>query len=148
MAPDDKAPWPAMGVGARGIVRDERGRVLLIKRSQAAGWDPGRWELPGGKGDYGETLQEALIREAREETGLAVEVGDPVHVGHFVKQPFWVTTVTFSCRLASQDARLSEEHEDLRWVEPEAVADLDCTTPTRDALDAYGRQISSPTSSR
>ena len=126
-----------MGVGARGIVRGESDRVLLIKRSETVGWDPGRWELPGGKADYGESLQDALAREAREETGLEIEVGEPLHVAHFIKEPFWVTTVTFACELAGEEARLSEEHEELRWVELAEVAELDCTEASREALDAY-----------
>jgi len=55
--------------GAAGFVRDEAGRILLIRRA-----DNGRWCLPGGHVDPGESAAEACIREVREETGLEVEV--------------------------------------------------------------------------
>ena len=58
---------PAVGVGA---VLIHQGKVLLIKR----GKEPlrGRWVVPGGTVEAGETLEQALVREVREETGLTV----------------------------------------------------------------------------
>lgn len=55
------------GVGA--LVTDGAGRVLLVH-------EDGRWLLPGGEVEPDETLEEALVREVREETGLAVAVGE------------------------------------------------------------------------
>jgi 8-oxo-dGTP diphosphatase len=56
-----------VGVGA---VILEKGRVLLVRRAR----DPlqGRWVVPGGRVEWGETLEEAIVREVREETGLDV----------------------------------------------------------------------------
>ncbi|HET8645583.1 MAG TPA: NUDIX hydrolase [Vicinamibacteria bacterium] len=64
-----------MGVGA--VVVDE-GRVLLIRR----GKEPlrGRWLVPGGTVEWGETLEEALVREVQEETGLLVRPREMVAV--------------------------------------------------------------------
>lgn len=127
-----------MGIGGRAIVRDDLGRILLIQRSANVKWDPGLWELPGGKADYGETIADALVREAREETGLAIEVGRPVHVSHFTKEPFWVTTVTFVGQIVGDgEVRLSDEHDDFAWVDLDQVAARDCTEPTREALAAH-----------
>lgn len=139
----DTPPWPAMGIGGRAIVRDGQGRVLLIRRSREVKWDPGLWELPGGKAEYGETIQHALVREVHEETGLALEVGRPVHVFHFTKEPFWVTTVTFACTAAATDVQLSAEHEEFAWVELEDALELPCTEPAREALGAYETLVSS-----
>ncbi len=58
---------PALGVGA--VVVHE-GRILLIKRRKAP--LRGRWVVPGGTVELGETLEQAVVRELREETGLAV----------------------------------------------------------------------------
>lgn len=62
---------PLVGVGA--IVIDGAGEVLIVKRAR----EPlaGRWSLPGGVVELGETLHDAVVREVREETGLEVVVG-------------------------------------------------------------------------
>jgi mutator protein MutT len=67
---------PIVGVGA--VIVDERGHVVLIKRR----YDPlaGRWSLPGGAVELGETLEESVTREMLEETGLVVDVGPVIEV--------------------------------------------------------------------
>jgi ADP-ribose pyrophosphatase YjhB (NUDIX family) len=68
-------PWfrltRGMSLGVRGLVRDENGRILLIRHSYAPGW-----LLPGGGVERGETAEAAVIRELREETGVVV-IGRP-----------------------------------------------------------------------
>jgi ADP-ribose pyrophosphatase YjhB (NUDIX family) len=58
-------------VGA--VIKDDQGRLLLIKRGHEPG--AGLWSVPGGRVEPGETDAEALVREIREETGLAVQAG-------------------------------------------------------------------------
>ena len=131
------APWPALGVGVKAIVRDPAGRVLLIRRAMASGTDPGAWDLPGGKLDYGETVAEALGREVREETGVTVIVGQPIHITHFTKEPFWVTCVTFVCEVTGGEVQLSREHDDFAWIEPEDLSGRTYARAIREQLDAY-----------
>jgi 8-oxo-dGTP diphosphatase len=71
----DRPAHPVAGVGAV-VVRD--GKVLLIKR----GKEPlkGRWVIPGGTVELGEALEEAVVREVREETGLTVRPREVVLV--------------------------------------------------------------------
>jgi 8-oxo-dGTP diphosphatase len=65
---------PKVGVGV--VVRDDEGRLLLVRRAGAPA--RGLWSLPAGFVDAGEDPRVAAAREAREETGLEVEVGDVV----------------------------------------------------------------------
>jgi ADP-ribose pyrophosphatase YjhB (NUDIX family) len=67
---------PIVGVGA--VIVDAGGRVVLIKRR----YEPlaGRWSLPGGVVELGETLEAGVAREMEEETGLDVEVGPVIEV--------------------------------------------------------------------
>lgn len=61
------------GVGVTGIVRAQDGRVLLLRHRL---WPPeGQWGFPSGFARRGETFQETIVREVREETGLTVRVG-------------------------------------------------------------------------
>ncbi|MGW4608722.1 NUDIX domain-containing protein [Streptomyces sp. NPDC004532] len=53
------------------FVRDGAGRVLMVQRS-----DNGRWALPGGGHDLGESIADTVVREVREETGIEVQVAD------------------------------------------------------------------------
>ena len=70
---------PSYPKAAVGVVVIENGRLLLIERAN----DPhrGRWAVPGGKVEWGESLTDAAAREAEEETGLVVDIGDVVWVG-------------------------------------------------------------------
>ncbi len=58
-------PFPTVDI----IIEEGEGVVLILRRNE-----PRQWALPGGYCDYGESLEEAAIREAREETGLEVEL--------------------------------------------------------------------------
>lgn len=65
-------------VGVTGVVRDDSGRVLLLRHRM---WPPERpWGLPTGYANKGEEFQETIVREVKEETGLDVKVGRLVHL--------------------------------------------------------------------
>jgi acetyl-CoA carboxylase carboxyl transferase subunit beta len=57
-------------------VFDAAGRILLVERARPP--NAGKWSLPGGRAEPGERRTEAVVREVREETGIAVEVGELV----------------------------------------------------------------------
>ena len=60
-----------------GVIRDRRGRILLARRTEGRDL-AGLWEFPGGKREPGETAEEALKRELREELGIEINVGAPL----------------------------------------------------------------------
>jgi 8-oxo-dGTP diphosphatase len=73
--PEDRPDLPIVPcVGA--VVHDPAGRLLLIRRGHAP--HAGSWSLPGGRVEAGETSEQAVEREVREETGLEVRAGDAV----------------------------------------------------------------------
>ncbi|MGW4729103.1 NUDIX domain-containing protein [Streptomyces shenzhenensis] len=65
-------------VGVTGVVRDDSGRVLLLRHRM---WPPEKpWGLPTGYANKGEEFQKTIVREVKEETGLDVKVGRLVHL--------------------------------------------------------------------
>lgn len=134
--------YPVLGVAAKAIIVNGAGEVLVIKRSPRSSFDPDCWDLPGGKMDDREPLVDALVREVREETGLTVLAAEarPFHVSHFVKEPFWVTCVTFACPTFEGEVRLSSEHVEHRWVVPGEHVGLPYATAIGGQLDAYASQ--------
>ena len=73
------------------------------------------WEFPGGKMEPGETPQEALVREIREELDAEVEVGDLLRTVEYDYPAFHLTLHCFWCTLAGENLHLNE-HEAARWL--------------------------------
>jgi 8-oxo-dGTP pyrophosphatase MutT (NUDIX family) len=107
------------------FVSDERGRVLLQRRS-----DNGYWNLPGGRIELGESASAACVREVKEETGLDVEV---VRLIGVYSDPA-ITTITypdgnvvqyivnlFECRVNGGQLRHDEESLELGWFDPKEL---------------------------
>lgn len=71
--------------------------------------------------EAGESWQEALVREVREETGLEIEVGEPFNAWTMRAPGRRILGVDFVCRWRSGDVRLSHEHESFAWLTLEEV---------------------------
>ena len=74
------------GVGAACVIRDPVGRVLLVQRSPRQ-FGAGKWCFPCGFVEWGEDVRAAARREAREEAGVEITLGEPVHVETNLHQP-------------------------------------------------------------
>lgn len=107
------------GVGAAVLLEDEAGRVLLVKRGRGA-TKPGLWCVPCGFVDYGEEIREAAAREVREETGLDVEVGEPIFVASNFHDPEKLTVgIWFDGRILSGVARAGDDAVEVGWFRPD-----------------------------
>ena len=102
-------------------------QVLLLKRTLSKDEAPGQWETGSGRVEQGESAMEAVLREAREETGLDVEVLGPLDTFHFYRGPMREETIaiTFHCRASAGPVVLSSEHDEAKWVPIEHLTKLD-----------------------
>ena len=115
-----------IALGARCVVRDDAGRVLLIKRS-----DNGEWAFPAGSMELGETMRECAIREVLEETGLVARAVTPFALysklslapnmfGHTYQ------LVSLGCRVEGYEgtlARVTDETTDAGFFPADAYPD-------------------------
>jgi 8-oxo-dGTP diphosphatase len=134
---------PLVGVGA---VIVEKGRVLLIKRGKAPLL--GKWSIPGGMLELGETLREGAEREALEETGLVVRAGDLLGVFDRIvpdetkRTLYHYVLVDFLCDRISGDVQSAGDAADARWYAPNELADIplakDTAAVIRTALEKAG----------
>jgi 8-oxo-dGTP diphosphatase len=116
---------PCVGVGA---VLIHGGRVLLIRR----GKEPlrGRWVVPGGTVELGETLEEALVREIQEETGLLVRPREVVAVFDRIHREadrvdYHYVIVDYLCDYVAGEPRAGSDAEAVAMVAPADLAAYD-----------------------
>jgi 8-oxo-dGTP diphosphatase len=133
---------PYLAVSAA-IFRD--GRVLIVRRARPPAH--GLYTLPGGGVELGETLEEAVIREVREETALAVE---PVGLAGFrqaiardqtgkVERHFVI--LPFAARWISGEVALNEELAEAHWLKPPDVTGLKTTEGLADIVAAAAARV-------
>jgi 8-oxo-dGTP diphosphatase len=126
---------PLVGVGAIII---EEARVVLVKRAHPP--LEAEWSIPGGVLEVGELLREAAIREAREETGLAVETGELLGVfDRVLRDPeqrvqYHYVLIDFLCRRVGGDPVAASDAAEVRWFTPEQLPALNLAKDTLDVI--------------
>jgi phosphoglycolate phosphatase-like HAD superfamily hydrolase/ADP-ribose pyrophosphatase YjhB (NUDIX family) len=125
---------PIATVGA--AISNAEGKVLMIRTHK---WS-NLWGIPGGKIKGGETGEEALRREVKEETGLELRevtfvfVQDCIRSPEFFK-PAHFLLLNYAATTDQSDVTLNDEAEEFRWVSPAEASRLPLNTPTRKLLE-------------
>ncbi|MBR1426636.1 MAG: 8-oxo-dGTP diphosphatase MutT [Paludibacteraceae bacterium] len=99
------------------VIRDDAGRIFATQRGYGDWKD--WWEFPGGKIEVGETRQDALQREIREELAAEIEVGELLRTIDYDYPTFHLTMHCFLCRLRGEVTLL--EHEAAKWLRPQEL---------------------------
>lgn len=111
-------------VGVHGVIAS-RGRMLVLKRAPMMTYRPGSWDLPGGHLALGESFEDCLLREVKEETRLDVAIDNSLGLHSMLSEPY--LQAIYACRLTVfQSVKLRpEEHIEHRWVAPAELANLE-----------------------
>jgi 8-oxo-dGTP diphosphatase len=124
-------PW---GLSVRALIRDDQGRLLLLRRSAESRHFAGQWDLPGGKAESGEPFDIALAREVEEETGFSVVLKRTVGTADDEMPLVKVTNLFCEVTVTGGALRLNSENTEAKWATPEEVASADLARPIRDFL--------------
>lgn len=109
------------------VVRD--GKVLLLREAATYGdgTNKGRYHMPGGRIEPGENFEAALRREVREETGLEIDIHEPIYIGEWRPVirgvPHQIVAMFMVCTSRVGEVVLSTEHDEYRWVTPDKWRD-------------------------
>jgi 8-oxo-dGTP diphosphatase len=134
--------YPARPIVGVGVLIEEDGRYLLVKR--AAEPDAGMWSIPGGLVEVGERAADAAFREALEETGLTVEIMDRIAVvDKIVRDPdgevrYHFIIIDFLARPLSGEMRPMDDALDAAWVKPEGFTEYELTPTLVELLKRMG----------
>lgn len=125
-------PEPTVGV----FIFNQKGELLLLKSHK---W-PGKYVVPGGHVELGERIEDAAIREAKEETGLNIYDLEFINFQQFIYDPsFWKRRhfifFDYACKTDSTEVKLNDEAEEHIWVWLEAAVHLPLDTYTRTSID-------------
>jgi 8-oxo-dGTP diphosphatase len=130
-------PRPVLGVGA--LILDG-GRVLLVER----GNEPlaGCWSLPGGAVETGERLEDAVVREVFEETGLRVTTNSIATVFERIiedaegKCEYHYVLVDFYCAIQGGELRAGDDSRRVGWFDVDSLGTIHMTEGTREVIES------------
>jgi 8-oxo-dGTP diphosphatase len=112
---------------------EKDGKVLIGKRKK--GWRfAGKWEFPGGKIEPGETHEECLKRELREELGIETEIGEFFCSSIYAYSHATVQLLVYRTFHVSGELEL-RDHDEVRWVLPEHLLQYDFPEADRSVIE-------------
>ncbi len=141
--------WAAMErqtqVVVAAMIEAEDGRILIAERPVGkfmAGW----WEFPGGKVEFGESPEDALAREVREELGIEIVVGDPFHAVNVARSETTAVFVVFYwCRWTGGEVQLLDAG-DIAWVTAGELDDVRFLESNRAVVEKLKARGNAPSS--
>lgn len=128
-----------IGVGCGAFMFNEEGKLFLMKRNINCRNKAGFWSIPGGGVDYGERVQDALIREMKEELDIVIEVGRLLVVANDIiseENQHWISP-QYICKIVGGKLKNMEPHkcEGFDWFDLESLPEK-LTNTTLQGLEA------------
>ena len=133
-----KAGIDYIGVGMGALIFNNDGKLLLAKRGKKAKNERGKWEIPGGALEFGETFAEGLKREIQEELDIEIEVGGILQLcDHIISEEkqHWVAP-TYFCKIISGIPKILEPEkcEEIGWFSIEEAEKLELSIITKEDI--------------
>jgi 8-oxo-dGTP diphosphatase len=128
---------PVLGVGA--VIWNDKDEVVLIRRGKEPRRD--QWSIPGGHLEWGESLHDAILREAREETGLTVEIAGLIDTVDLIMQDSsgevtrHYVLVDFAARAVAGELLAGSDAAEARWVAFSALGEYPLWSETRRIIE-------------
>lgn len=134
-----------IGVGAGAVILDADNKVFLARRGREARNERYKWEFPGGSVEFGERLEDALMREVMEEYGFEIEVEALLDVvNHLIpsEKQHWVSP-TYLCRFKSGNPVIREPNkcEAIGWFTLDEVSEQDLTIASKKSLESLRKKF-------
>ena len=131
---EQQFPEPTVGV----FIFNQQGELLLL---QSHKW-PGVYVIPGGHVELGERIEEAAIREAKEETGLDIYDLEFITFQQFIYDPaFWKQRhfifFDYAAKTDSTGVVLNNEAQEYIWIKPEEALGLELDSYTRVSIETF-----------
>jgi 8-oxo-dGTP diphosphatase len=123
------------GMAVSAFISDGSGKILLLQRVASASYLAGLWETPGGKIDSGESFDQALLREVREEAGLSIALDGVAGISEFELPHVKVVVVYMNAHVVEGEVCLSEEHQDYAWLPISELSSMGLTPALQRVLN-------------
>ena len=124
------------------LIKNERGEILILKRSVEEEWYPNTWNILTGKIEDGENPDAAMKREIQEELGLFIDSYDEAVVPYVreMDNKQWLIHAYRVTVLSTTSLQINHEHSEYAWITVDDLAKFDVLFPVRITLEAFGRK--------
>ena len=134
-----------IGVGAGALLLNDQNEVLLSQRGPLAKNERGKWEIPGGQIEFGETMEEGLKREVKEELGIEIEIVKMMEVYDHIlpdEHQHWVSP-TFICRIVKGEPTIREpgKSDRIGWFSLSEAEKLPLSQVTAQDIKRLGKYL-------
>lgn len=122
------------------VIEDEKGRILLTQRGRISRDELGKWENCGGAVDPGETYEEAIKREVKEELGCDLELKEVLYRDKFTtdSKARWEVTIFRGVLSGRPEPQNKDENMDVKWFRKDELKKVNLASYTKKDFERFG----------